>query len=149
MSVTIRPFISQDAYDMDWIEQDDFIGLLRSNGRYFFDYLEQEYRYETMINNNTGHILCFDVFQILHKQHCNLYLYMGTAIQREFDKDIYRALSERVNAFREKYGRVSVVGKASNSKLMKLIKKLGFQEEGIMRKYGWHGEDYMLFSVVR
>lgn len=38
--VTLRPFQADDAYQMDWIELDDFKGML-ANDRYIFDFLRK------------------------------------------------------------------------------------------------------------
>ena len=146
--IAVFRFRAEDAYNMDWIERDDFINMLRGN-RYCFDYIEQEGITSTLFNEDTEHILGFIRVEEIHDNSCNITMCMSTALQEEFSKDVFKTLRRIVRQATDTYRRVSLCGKASNSKLMKLIKKLGFQEEGIMRKYGWHGEDYKLFSIVR
>lgn len=145
--ITLEPFKSDDAYKMNWIETDDFVGMLHAN-RYIFECLEKEGNSQTM-TNETGSILGIIVLTPYHEGWCDISMFMAKPIQEEFDKDIYQALKDIVSDLSAKYKRVSLNGKSSNEKLMKLIKALGFEEEGTMRKYGWHGEDYKLYSIVR
>lgn len=145
--ISLKEFEAADAFKMDWIETEDFVGMLRGN-RYIFECLEGEKNSQTMIND-TGSILGIIVVTPYHAGWVDISMFMSKAIQEEFDKDIYKALQDIVNNLRSKYRRVSLNGKRSNDKLTKLIKHLGFEEEGVMRKYGWHGEDYTLFSIVR
>lgn len=145
--VNFRPFAAADAFQMDWIEEADFVGMLRAD-RYVFERLEQEGSSETMVNEDTGNILGIIVFTPYCTNAVNLNMFMSKNIQKEFDKDIFKALRNIVNDARKRFVRVSLEGKSSNYKLMKLIRALGFKEEGVMRKYGWKGEDYTLFSVV-
>lgn len=145
--VTLQPFKADDAYKMDWIEVEDFAGMLRNN-RYIFEYLEQEGNSQTMIND-TGSILGIIVLTQYHESWVDISMFMAKSIQEEFGKDIYKALQDIVDDLKSKNKRVSLNGKKSNEKLTKLIKHLGFEEEGTMRKYGWHGEDYVLYSIVK
>lgn len=144
--ITLTPFKAEDAFKMDWIETEDLAGMLRSN-RYIFEYLEQEGNSQTMINE-TGSILGIIVLTPYHENWVDISMFMAKPIQEEFDKDIYKALKDIVSDITKKYKRVSLNGKSTNEKLTKLIKHLGFEEEGVMRKYGWHGEDYILYSIV-
>lgn len=144
--ITLNPFKAEDAFKMDWIETEDLAGMLRNN-RYIFECLEQEGNSQTM-TNETGSILGIIVLTPYHAGWVDISMFMAKSIQDEFDKDIYKALQDIVNDLTKKYKRVSLNGKSTNDKLTKLIKHLGFEEEGVMRKYGWHGEDYVLYSIV-
>ena len=138
--ITLTQFKAEDAFKMDWIETEDLAGMLRNN-RYIFECLEQEGNSQTM-TNETGSILGIIVLTPYHAGWVDISMFMAKSIQDEFDKDIYKALQDIVNDLTKKYHRVSLNGKISN------IKHLGFEEEGVMRKYGWHGEDYVLYSIV-
>ena len=145
--VTLSEFRADDAYRMDWIEAEDLAGMLRNN-RYIFEYLEQEGNTRTM-TNESGDILGIIVLQPYHSGWCDISMFMARPMQEEFNKEIYQALQDIVNDLKSKYNRISLNGKTSNDKLTKLIKHLGFEEEGIMRKYGWHGEDFTLYSIIK
>lgn len=102
-----------------------------------------------MINDETGHILGVITLLPKHKDAIHASMFMARPIQEEFDKDICVTLKNIVKNISQRYRRISADGRTSNEKVIRFIKWLGFREEGIMRRYGWHGEDFTLFSITR
>ncbi len=156
--VSFIPFKEWHAYQMDWIEKDDLIGSLREN-KDFFKELESNGCTVTMVYSNcdsaswmeepSSAILGIITTIKCTPYHCYVSMFMSTALQHNFDKLILKGLQGFVNKLTKKYCRVSAEGKASNLKLLKLMNRLGFSPECTMKKFGFNGEDYILYSIVR
>lgn len=154
--ISFIPFQEWHAYEMDWIEKDDLIGSLREN-KDFFKTLERNGSTVTMVrtepemaeNPSTSEIL--GIITEIECTPCHVYvnMSMSTALQRNFDKFVLKGLLSVVNNLKKEYCRVSSEGKASNLKLSKLMHRLGFVPECTMKKFGFNGEDYILYSIVR
>lgn len=154
--ISFIPFQEWHAYEMDWIEKDDLIGSLREN-KDFFKGLEDKGCAVTMVrtvpemaeNPSSSEILGILTAIPCTPYHVYISMSMGTAIQHNFDKFVLRGLLDVVNNLKKQYCRISADGKASNLKLSKLMHRLGFVPECTMRKFGFNGEDYILYSIVR
>lgn len=145
MTVNFVPFMASHAYEMEWIEPETF-GFQISQDPSFFINLERAGGSTTLLGD--GKILgIINAFEV-HPKSCYLNMFMSKEIQKCFNKTIFKALRNFVIKQTKRYPRVSVEGKTSNTKLIKLCKHLGFKEEGIMKKFGFNSEDYTLFAIV-
>lgn len=147
MTIAFVPFKAADAYRMEWIDGDDFVESLESGGPMTFQILEAEGQTQSMVDGDT----IFGFITVCPKNKFNVYvnMYMSTAIQQEFGKDVYVAMKEFVDKLSEQYPRVYICSKADNDKLHKLEQHLGFKTEALMRKFGWRGEDYIMSAIIR
>lgn len=145
MSVEFIPYKPWHAVQMDWIDKDEFQGCLRRSPQYF-QLLELDEPY-TMVRDKE--ILSIVLTKEMNPHHLYVNLFMGTAIQKNFDKEIYKTMKDFISRATTDYPRVSGEAKASNQKLNKMMKALGFQCEGLMKKYGDNMEDYNMYAIVR
>lgn len=62
-------------------------------------------------------------------------------------KHVYRLLNDIIN--RHKLYRVQAVINASHQAALDWIEALGFEKEGLMKKYGPDGQDYYMYGRVK
>lgn len=150
MVVMFDRFSANDAYSMNWIEKDVFKYHLEQSPQ-FFHMLETQGNSYTMFGYVGARPIVLGIITLDEQtpKHCYLNMFMSTDIQTRFCKEILKGLRNFVHEILGSYQRVSMDGKTSNVKLAKLCKSLGFTAEGVMRKFGFDGEDYTLFARVK
>ena len=138
------------ALQMDWIEKDVFRYHIEQSPQ-FFQLLAAEGNTYTMFGYHGAKSYILGIITLMEQNpnHCYLNMFMGTAIQKFFCKEILRGLRNFVNNNLGSYTRLSMDGKTENKKLAKLCKSLGFEEEGVMKKFGFDGKDYTLYARVK
>lgn len=140
------PFEAGHAFRMDWKDKDEFLSLIDGRPQYFHC-LEANKAALTVFKDPL--ILGILELSPINENHCNVLIYMSTAYISEFDKELLIITKNVIKDLTSRYVRVSAEIKPDNKKLVKFMKYLGFQEEGVMRKYGYKGEDYSLYSIVK
>lgn len=139
------PFKASHAYSMDWKDKEEFTGLIAGQPQYFYS-LEAQRGALTVVKGNL--ILGILVIMPINSKHCSVLIYMSTDYIGEFGKDLYKVTQRVIDDLCAEYMRVSAEIKTDNEKLVKFMKYLGFEEEGVMRKYGYNGEDYSLYAII-
>ena len=145
MAVEFIPYKPWHAIQMDWIDKDEFEGCLRRSPQYFQLLMMDEPW--TMVRGDE--ILAIVLTKEMMAHHLYVNLFMGKAIQKNFDKEIYKTMKDFIARVTATYDRVSGEAKASNEKLNKMMTWLGFEKEGLMRKYGDNKEDYYMYAIIR
>ena len=146
--IVFKGFEARDAEEMDWIESEDYYNM-SSIDPATFQNLEMSGQARTMINTDTNSILGIIICEGFNNGMTHVTMHMSRDIQTEFSVEIFKALQKIVDYLMLGTRRLFLEGKASNLKLDKLVRRLGFQQEGVMRCFGWNGEDYNLYSIVR
>lgn len=144
--VEFIPFKVYHGFRMDWIDKEDFLELYKNNPQ-IFEIMEAQGQTYTFVQGAS--ILGLLTIMEIHPRHAQISLAMSKAIQSEFNIRVYKAMKTVIKQVSARYPRVSGEGKASNQKLNKLMKKLGFKQEGLMKNYGFHGEDHYLWAITR
>ena len=145
------PFKASHAYSMDWKDKDEFCGLIAGQPQYFYS-LEAMRGALTVVKGNPNHpgylILGILVITPINPKHCSVLIYMSMDYIGEFGKDLYKVTQRVIDDLCVEYVRVSAEIKTDNKKLVKFMGYLGFEEDGVMRKYGYNGEDYSLYAII-
>jgi len=139
-------YLPQHAYEMDWKDKDEFLGIVKGNPQ-FFHLMSTLDDTLTMVRGDK--ILALISASPTEAYKAGIIFFMSNTYVDEFDKEIFTATKVMLDNICKKYSkRVSLEAKATNIKLIKFLDKLGFKKEGVMRKKGHNGEDYILFSIV-
>ncbi len=144
-TITFVPFYADHAFKMNWKDKDEFMGMYKSSPQYFH-IMEAKNEAITVIKGNL--ILGILMIRPINNDHAEVSIYMSHDYINEFDKELYKITKEVIADLTAEYARVSAEVKTDNKKLEKLMIHLGFELEGVMRKYGHHGEDYSLYSII-
>jgi hypothetical protein len=147
MDIKLVKFNAMHGYKMDWQDKDEFDGIMEYRPMYFHElatsYQENCY---TLMKGDT--ILA--IWGIIPDTLGNysLFMHMSTYYVSEFSREIYALTKSVVRNLSLETKRIYTTCRADNAKVIKFIKLNGFHQEGIMRKHGASGDDYVLFSLV-
>ena len=92
-------------------------------------------------------VCCFGIIEIWEKS-CEWWLVPC----KDFDKygiTLLRIIKRYIDDYLNIYHRMQVVVRADIEKNIRFSKILGFEEEGLMRKYDAFGNDYYIMSKIR
>lgn len=103
----------------------------------------------TLYESTTEKVLCVTSFVRLRSHVAYINMICDNAFVSQ-KKEFILVLREGVKHFMKELGllRVHTTIRADFSTAEKWIKILGFEKEGLMRKFGPEGEDHFLFSKV-
>lgn len=138
-------FVAKHAYSMDWKDKDEFAGLVDGSPQYFHT-LEANNGALSVVKGDL--VLGILVITPYNPRHCAVSIYMAIGYVTEFDKSLLRVTQRVIDDLSKAYVRVSAEIKNDNEKLEKYMKYLGFGKEGVMRRYGYKGEDYAVYAII-
>lgn len=137
-------FEQQHAYMMNWHDIRDFYEIVKSNPNFFATIEQLDTLTLVEKNRVLGIVLC----QYVNQNHCDICFYMSSEIIKNFNKHIYQIIKDYISDLKINFVRISAIFRVGNDKLNKLVTRLGFQQEAVLKKYYLNGDNALVWAIV-
>lgn len=146
-NVFVKDFSYLDAYEMRFRDQKEYKELLEAMPNYFEELasMSKERAYTIYKDNE---IIAVTGWVPTIMNFCQIWFFAGENLDRKFDKEVYLVFKSILEKAKREWERIETTC-IDNKRNKKFLETLGFKQECLMKKYGFHGEDTYLYSIVR
>jgi hypothetical protein len=131
---------------MKFRDQEEYKNILETTPEYFIKLYEicPDSSFTVVKDNN---IVCLTGFVPSFLSYCDMYFFAAENLEKLFAKDVYMAFKYILNYTKTAFPRIQTTCK-ENARNKRFLEFLGFQQECLMKKYGFRKEDMYLYSLI-
>lgn len=146
-NVHIKTFSPSDTYKMHFRDQKEYKNLIEVMPDYFekLDIMSQKNAYTIYKDNE---IIAITGWVPTIMNFCQIWFFAAENLDEKFNKEVYLVFKLILEKVKQKWERIETTC-IENKRNKKFLKKLGFKQECLMKKYGMNGEDMYLYSIVK
>jgi hypothetical protein len=132
---------------MKFNDRDEYQCLLAACPYYFDNLLEMCQGNAFSVFKN-GELICITGWTQSMQNFSEIWFFASENLHEKFDKEVYQAFKMILGSAQSMWGRIQTTCKEI-AKNKRFLEFLGFKQECLMKKYGFHGEDMYLYAWVK
>jgi hypothetical protein len=132
---------------MNFRDQEEYQNIIKAYPTYFDELLEI-CRGNAFSIFKDGEIIAIAGWVPTVQNFCQIWFFASQKLDQMFDKYVYNAFKMILNVAQSEWERIETSCK-ENKRNKRFLEFLGFNQECLMKKYGFNGEDMYLYAWVK